>query len=168
MHWFCMEPDWRLSGKMVMASRARHSAGGEKQSNSVYGELCSAVTPTKPATAARHSTRGLGGNRAPNTPRRFPQLGCWHCQRPRGKVCRISALAEDQGQQHGDGQPLPRETYSFLLHGDAAVTEETGNTPESFNGRAAAVVRAKGSLQPCHRVLLLAFFFFFLKEPLGP
>lgn len=70
MHQFCKEPDRRLFGKTVMASSTRHLAGGEKQSKSVYGELCSAVTSTRQATARR----GPGANGAPKTPSRFPQL----------------------------------------------------------------------------------------------
>lgn len=61
MHQFCKGPDWRLFGKMVMVRSTRHLAGGEKRSKCVYGELYSAVTSTRRATAASHSMSQAGG-----------------------------------------------------------------------------------------------------------
>ena len=57
---------------MVTASSTRHLAGGEKQGKSVYGELYSAVTSTRQATAANHSMPRAGGEPSPEDPQPLP------------------------------------------------------------------------------------------------
>lgn len=145
MHQFCKGPDWRLSGKMVTARSTRHLAGGEKRSKCVYGELYSAVTSTRRATAASHSTPRARGEPSPGDPPAVSLSSAAGIEGGESLLDLSSGAGPEPAARRPTG-PLPRETYSVLLHGDAAVTEETGNIPESFNLRAAGVVRAEGCL----------------------
>lgn len=144
---------------MVTVSNTRHLAGSEKWSKSVYGELYSAVTSTRQATAASHTMPWAGGEPSPKDPQLLPSAQLLVLEEE--SLLDLSSGTGPELAARRPASPLPGETYSFLLHGDAAVTEETGNIPESFNRRAAGVVQAKGCLWRCHLILLLTFFFFF-------
>lgn len=159
MHRICKETDRRLSGKRVIASSTRHLAG-RGAGKAVYRELYSAVTSTRQIPGASTERRRLGepGREAPE-----PLPSAQLLALEEKSLLDVSSGAGPEPAAWRPASPLPSKTYSFLLHGDAAATEEPGRTPSPVAAGWCRLSAARSR----HLILLLAFFFFFFKEPHG-